>query len=156
MRLARAVAPEHAGTPVEAEPALTEDAVRLAAARPGPEAAGRLAEASGRSREALELAVRAWEFGGAPALRVLEEGEPLDAKAAARARAALDAAWEESGRPAFRAARGRWTLPDEGVQVRYAPDGRWWPYRKERGRWSPAGPPVLDPAQALALARAGE
>lgn len=155
-RLARAVAPDHAGTPVESEPALTEDAVRLAVARPGPEAAGRLAEASGRSRETLELAVRAWEFGGAPALRVLEENEPLGAKAAARARAALDAAWEESGRPAFRADRGRWTLPDEGVQVRYSPDGRWWPYRKERGRWSPAGPPVLDPSQALALARAGE
>ncbi|MFD6133205.1 hypothetical protein ACFWF5_28740, partial [Streptomyces diastaticus] len=31
--------PGHADSPVEAEPSLAEDAVRLAAARPGPEAA---------------------------------------------------------------------------------------------------------------------
>lgn len=155
-RLARAVAPGHADSPVEAEPSLAEDAVRLAAARPGPEAAARLADASGRSRESLELAVRAWEFGGAAALRVLEEDEPPGTEAAARARAALDSAWEEAERPTLRAARGRWSLPAEGVQVRYAPDGRWWPYRKERGRWAPAGPPALDPAQALDSARAAE
>ncbi|MFD5025199.1 SWF or SNF family helicase [Streptomyces sp. NPDC058373] len=152
--LARAVAPGHAETPVEAALPLGADAVRLAAARPGAEAAQRLADASGRSREGLALAVWAWEFGGATALRVLEEDQPLTTETAARARAALDAAWEEGERPAFRAARGRWTLPDEGVQVRSAPDGRWWPYRKERGRWAPVGPPVRDPAQALALARA--
>lgn len=37
-----------------------------------------------------------------------------------------------------------------GAQLRYGQDGRWWPYRKEQGRWTPAGPADPDPAAALA------
>ena len=44
----------------------------------------------------------------------------------------------------------RWTVVGSDAQLRYGPDGRWWPYAKERGRWVPAGPAEDDPAAALA------
>jgi hypothetical protein len=116
----------------------------------------RLAEGSGRDREGLALAVRAWEYGGVPALDVLEAEWAVEAETLARARAALESAWEEDERPPLRASRNRWTVIGGRTQVRLAPDGRWWPYRKERGRWVPAGPASQDPATALGLAEGQE
>ncbi|MEV0177132.1 SWF or SNF family helicase [Streptomyces sp. NPDC050803] len=136
----------------EAGLAPAEDAVRLAAGGPVPTVAERLAGGSGRSRERLALAVRAWEVGGAAALSVLEEEWPVEGEAAARARAALESAWDEDERPALRAQGNRWTVVGAPSQVRLGRDGRWWPYRKERGRWVPAGGPAQDPATALASA----
>ena len=49
-----------------------------------------------------------------------------------------------------RATAGRW--PARRRQLRLGRDGRWWPYRKERGRWVPAGTAAQDPATALASA----
>lgn len=139
------------------EPTVAEDAVRLAAAHPERHIFGRLAEGSGRDREGLALAVRAWEHGGAAALTVLEDEWTPDAETTARARAALEAAWEPDERPALKAARARWTVSGVPAQLRLGRDGRWWPYRKERGRWAPAGPATSDPASALAMAlEAGE
>ncbi len=43
-------------------------------------------------------------------------------------------------------------MADGTAQLRYGPDGRWWPYRKDGGRWIPAGPASDDPAGALAEA----
>ncbi|WP_190014862.1 hypothetical protein [Streptomyces lucensis] len=83
-----------------------------------------------------------------------EEWEPEDA-ALARARAALERAWETGDRPAFRRSGDRWTAPDEQVQLRLGRDGRWWPYRREDGRWAPAAGAYRDPATALASARFG-
>ncbi|OAH10505.1 SWIM zinc finger family protein [Streptomyces jeddahensis] len=164
--LAEALAPDHERQPVHPGLSADQDAVRLAAADPGAEITARLASASGRGRDGLALAVRAWRYGGAAALSVLDEAWTPDAEELARARAALESAWDEDERPELRGARNRWTVAGAqpadaravGVQaqVRLGRDGRWWPYRKERGRWTPAGPAAADPATALAVATGSE
>ncbi|MFZ3572014.1 SWF or SNF family helicase [Streptomyces sp. BH097] len=148
--LADALAPGHEQRDALPELTVAQDAVRLAAASPAQHIGTRLAEIGGRGREGLALAVRAWEYGGAAALDVLDEEWAPDADGLARARAALDAAWDDDERPALKAARGRWSTTDGQAQLRLGRDGRWWPYRKQRGRWSPAGPATSDPASALA------
>ncbi|MFE1315522.1 SWF or SNF family helicase [Streptomyces sp. NPDC058755] len=115
----------------------------------------RLAEGSGRGGDGLASAVRAWRVGGAAALAVLDEEWQVEGAALARARAALEAAWEEDERPSFRPAGNRWTVPAEGIQLRLGQEGSWWPYREEGGRWVPAGGADRDPATALAAARLG-
>ncbi|MGV9883047.1 SWIM zinc finger family protein [Streptomyces sp. NPDC003006] len=154
--LADALAPGHEGHAVEDELTVSEDAVRLAAAAPGPAVEARLAAASERGRDGLALAVRAWRYGGRAALRVLDEEWTPKEDVLARARAALEAAWDEGERPQLRAARNRWTVIGADVQLRHGRDGRWWPYRKERGRWTPAGPAAHDPATALVMASGNE
>ncbi|MDQ1043429.1 SWF or SNF family helicase [Streptomyces sp. V4I2] len=139
----------------EAELAVAQDAVRLAAGSPGEAVLDRLADGSGRGREQLALAVRAWRHGGAAALSVCEEEWTVEGESLARARAALDSAWEEEERPTLRATANRWTVDGANGQVRLGRDGRWWPYRKEGGRWVPAGGAAQDPATALASAAAG-
>ncbi|MER6288614.1 SWF or SNF family helicase [Streptomyces sviceus] len=129
-----------------------QDAVRLAVAAPGQALAERLAVGSGRDPRSLADATRAWELGGADALSVLEEQWEPSGAALARARAALDSAWDEDERPSLAADGNRWTVVDAPAQVRLGRDGRWWPYRKEEGRWLLAGPAALDPATALASA----
>lgn len=153
--LTEALAPGHAREPVAAEPTAAQDAVRLAAAGPGPAVTARLASGSGRSADAMALAVRAWECGGAAALAVLEEEWAVPPDVLARARAAMDSSWDDDERPAFRVAGHRWTLTGSGAQLRLDRDGRWWPYSKEGGRWTPAGPAALDPASALATMTGG-
>ncbi|OIJ93752.1 SWF or SNF family helicase [Streptomyces sp. MUSC 14] len=136
-------------------PVLTaaQDAVRLACAAPAGSVTDRLAEGCGRGREGLTAAVRAWRTGGAAALAVLDEERPVRGAALARARVALEAAWEADELPSFDRNGNQWTVPGEGVQLRLDPDGRWWPYRDEDGRWIPVGGPDPDPAAALAVAR---
>ncbi|WP_030865579.1 SWF or SNF family helicase [Streptomyces sp. NRRL S-37] len=150
--LARALQDGHERQPVEPEPAVARDAVRLAAGEPGGAVAERLAEGSGRGREGLALAVRAWRHGGTAALAVLDEEWTVDGERLARARAALDSAWEEDERPVLRARANRWTVAGAPVQLRLDREGHWWPYREERGRWVPAGDSSQDPATALATA----
>lgn len=153
--LAEALAPGHGQRPVPAGLTPEQDAVRLAAcARPEPWIANRLATGSGRRRTGLPAAVRAWQYGGAAALAVLDEEWTPDAAALARARTRLAGAWEEDEAPRLRADRNRWTSADGTVQLRYGRDGRWYPYRKENGRWVPAGPCDEDPAAAWADAAA--
>ncbi|MEU9201581.1 SWF or SNF family helicase [Streptomyces sp. NPDC048332] len=153
--LAEALAPGHGQQPVPAGLTPQQDAVRLAAeAHPEPWIVNRLAAGSGRQRAGLPSAVRAWRYGGAAALAVLDEEWAPDATALARARTRLAAAWEEDEAPGLRAERNRWTSADGTVQLRYGRDGRWYPYRKESGRWTPAGPCDEDPASAWADATA--
>ncbi|MFE4588473.1 SWF or SNF family helicase [Streptomyces laurentii] len=138
-----------------AEPGLTadQDAVRLAAGSPAVWITTRLADGSGRTREELELAVRAWGFGGAAALAVLEGRWAPDTEALRRAEARLATAWDADDRPVLRgSAPARWTVVGGDGQLRLGEDGRWWPYREEDGRWIPAGPAAHDPAAALATA----
>lgn len=153
--LADALAPGHRDTAPDEPLTVGQDAVRLAADA-GPDAdvraLTRLAEGTGRDREALRLAVRAWQLGGPAGLSVLEEEWTPRAETAARARADLETAWDDDVRPALRATRNRWTATGARAQLRLGRDGRWWPYRKERGRWAPAGPAAHDPATALAAA----
>ncbi len=131
-----------------------QDAVRLAAGDPGREVADRLADGSGRGREGLATAVRAWRHGGTAGLSVLDEEWRVEGETLARARAALESAWDTGERPELRARGNRWTVAGTPVQLRLGRDGRWWPYRKERGRWQPAGGAAQDPATALASATA--
>ncbi|GAA2248349.1 hypothetical protein GCM10010232_39620 [Streptomyces amakusaensis] len=151
--LSEALAPGHGDQPVEQVLTPDQDAVRMAAAAPGPVIVRRLASATGRGRAELDLAVRAWRSGGTSALAVLDGEWTPGPEALARASSVLDTAWEETDRPRLRAsAPGRWTVTGSEAQLRLGEDGRWWPYRKERGHWSPSGPGSHDPAAALAEA----
>jgi hypothetical protein len=150
--LAGALSPGHAQDAPEAGLTVHQDAVRLAAGEVTDAVAGRLAEGSGRRPEALATAVRAWRQGGAAALSVLEEEWAPDGATRARARAALDTAWDGDERPVLRERGNRWTVVGAPRQLRLGRDGRWWPYREEHGRWVPAGEPARDPATALAAA----
>ncbi|MFF0228099.1 SWF or SNF family helicase [Streptomyces sp. NPDC004629] len=136
----------------EAELTVGQDAVRLAGGAPAGALAHRLANGSGRDTQGLATAVRAWRHGGAEALAVLDEEWQVEGGTLARARAALDAAWDKDDRPALTRAGNRWTAQGAGVQVRLGRDGRWWPYLL-RGHWIPAGHAARDPATALAAAR---
>ncbi|MET8901556.1 SWF or SNF family helicase [Streptomyces sp. NPDC004538] len=153
--LAEALRGGHQQQAAGREATASQDAVRLAAGEPGPDALRRLGEGSGRTPEALAVAVGAWRLGGVTALSVLEEEWAPEGEALARARAALESAWEDGERPSLRARGNRWTVVGEPRQLRLDHDGRWWPYFKERGRWVPVGGPVQDPATALASATLG-
>jgi hypothetical protein len=52
----------------------------------------------------------------------------------------------------LKAWRGRITLGDTGLQLRYGPDSRWYPYGREGGEWWPCTPADHDPVAALAAA----
>ncbi|MGW4029628.1 SWIM zinc finger family protein [Streptomyces sp. NPDC004838] len=149
--LAEALAAGHERRPPEAELTLDQDAVRMAASAPGPVVSSRLAAGTGRQRAELDLAVRAWLTGGPAGLAVLGDGWTPEPEALARAAVALEEAWDAGERPRLRAAgAGRWTVVGAEAQLRLGRDGRWWPYRREKGRWAPAGPGDQDPAGALA------
>jgi uncharacterized Zn finger protein len=157
--LTEALSPRHGIQPPEPELNQDQDAVRLASAAPSPAIADRLAAGTARQRAELELAVSAWQFGGVAALSALEEEWTPEPEVIARATTALAEAWEEADRPQLRAAGpARWTVVGAEAQLRLGRDGRWWPYRKSRGRWAPAGPADHDPAAALAgvLGETGE
>ncbi|THA82623.1 SWF or SNF family helicase [Streptomyces sp. A0592] len=167
--LAEAVAPGHADRAVPAALTQAQDAVRLTREADDVRVRSRLAAATGRSRADMELAVLAWGFGGAPGLAALEDDWTPDRAALARARAALAAAWSDAetgggagdaigevggggtggGAPVLRRVRARWTQAGAGRQIRLGREGRWWPYRREEGRWIPSGPSAPDPASAL-------
>ncbi|NEC34823.1 SWF or SNF family helicase [Streptomyces rubrogriseus] len=150
--LAEALRDGHGEHAVAPEPTPAQDAVRLAAGDAGPDVLDRLGDGSGRTREALAAAVRAWRLGGGAALSVLEEEWAVEGDTLARARAALESAWEEDDRPSLLARANRWTVVGAPHQLRLDRQGRWWPYRREHGRWVPVGGPSQDPATALASA----
>ncbi|MFF6994349.1 SWIM zinc finger family protein [Streptomyces sp. NPDC008313] len=133
---------------------LWQDAVRLAAARPGSglTAATRslyqsLASAAGRTPGDLARAVAAWRQGGYEALTVLEEPWDPPAGRFDRARPLLRAA----DLPAFRPWRNHLTHPHGHVQLRLGQGGLWYAYESEPGQddWWPRGTPDLDPVGAL-------
>ncbi|MFJ7175200.1 SWIM zinc finger family protein [Streptomyces massasporeus] len=131
-----------------------QDAVRLAAARPGAGlTAGTralyssLATAAGRTPSELARAVAAWRQGGPEGLAVLEEAWDPPAGRFDRARPLLLAA----DLPAFRPWRNHLTHPQGHVQLRLGRDGLWYAYESEPGHddWWPRGTPDLDPVGAL-------
>ncbi|MEU8969450.1 SWIM zinc finger family protein [Streptomyces monashensis] len=133
---------------------LWQDAVRLAAARPGSglTAATRtlyatLATAVGRTASDLARAVAAWRQGASAGLAALEEPWDPPAGRFDRARPLLLAA----DLPAFRPWRNRLTHPQGHAQLRLGRDGLWYAYESEPGRddWWPRGTPDLDPVGAL-------
>jgi len=137
-----------------AELTLWQDAVRLAASRPGSglTAATRalyssLASATGRTPADLARAVAAWRQGGFEALGVLEEPWDPPAGRFDRARPLLLAA----DLPAFRPWRNHLTHPQGHAQLRLGRNGLWYAYESEPGHddWWPRGTPDLDPVGAL-------
>ncbi|WUE67545.1 SWIM zinc finger family protein [Streptomyces europaeiscabiei] len=137
-----------------AELTLWQDAVRLAAARPGSGLTATtralyssLAAATGRSPAELARAVAAWRQGGLEGLAVLEEPWDPPAGRFDRARPLLLAA----DLPAFRPRRNHLTHPRGHVQLRLGRDGLWYAYESEPGHddWWPRGIPDLDPVGAL-------
>ncbi|MFE6364655.1 SWIM zinc finger family protein [Streptomyces sp. NPDC057806] len=137
-----------------AELTLWQDAVRIAAARPGSglTAGSRalyasLASAADRTPADLARAVAAWRQGGEAGLTVLEEPWDPPAGRFDRARPLLMAA----DLPAFRPWRNRLTHPRGHVQLRLGRDGLWYAYESEPGHedWWPRGTPDLDPVAAL-------
>ncbi|MFD5400385.1 SWIM zinc finger family protein [Streptomyces griseorubiginosus] len=133
---------------------LWQDAVRLAAARPGSGlTAGTralyvsLAAATGRTPADLARAVAAWRQGGLEGLAVLEEPWDPPAGRFDRARPLLLAA----DLPPFRPWRNHLTHPRGHVQLRLGRDGLWYAYESEPGHddWWPRGTPDLDPVGAL-------
>ncbi|WP_210584758.1 SWIM zinc finger family protein [Streptomyces sp. GESEQ-35] len=151
---ARAHALLSSGRDPVAELTLWQDAVRLAAARPGSglTAATRalyssLASAAGRTQAELARAVAAWRQGGLAGLAVLEDPWDPPAGRFDRARPLLLAA----DLPAFRPWRNRLTHPRGHVQLRLGREGLWYPYESEPDHddWWPRGTPDLDPVGAL-------
>ncbi|MGW3139764.1 SWIM zinc finger family protein [Streptomyces sp. NPDC001139] len=151
---ARAHALLSTGRDPVAELTLWQDAVRVAAARPGSglTAATRslyasLAAASGLTPAELARAVAAWRQGGPEGLAVLEEPWDPPAGRFDRARPLLLAA----DLPAFRPWRNHLTHPRGHVQLRLGRDGLWYAYESEPGHddWWPRGTPDLDPVGAL-------
>ncbi|MDX3691478.1 SWIM zinc finger family protein [Streptomyces europaeiscabiei] len=137
-----------------AELTLWQDAVRLAAARPGSGLTATtralyssLAAATGRTPAELARAVAAWRQGGLEGLAVLEEPWDPPAGRFDRARPLLLAA----DLPAFRPRRNHLTHPRGHVQLRLGRDGLWYAYESEPGHddWWPRGVPDLDPVGAL-------
>ncbi|MEG3626763.1 SWIM zinc finger family protein [Streptomyces poriticola] len=133
---------------------LWQDAVRLAAARPGSGLTATtramyatLATATGRTTADLARAVAAWRQGGPAGLAVLEEAWDPPAGRFDRARPLLLAA----DLPAFRPRRNTLTHPRGHTQLRLGRDGLWYAYESEPGRddWWPRGTPDLDPVGAL-------
>ncbi|MFJ4770202.1 SWIM zinc finger family protein [Streptomyces uncialis] len=133
---------------------LWQDAVRIAAARPGSglTAASRalyasLAEATGRTVPDLGRAVAAWRQGGSEGLAVLETPWDPPAGRFDLARPALLAA----ALPVFRPWRNQLTHPGGHAQLRLGRDGLWYAYESEPGEddWWPRGTPDLDPVGAL-------
>jgi uncharacterized Zn finger protein len=133
---------------------LWQDAVRLAAARPGSGlTAGTralyssLARGAGRTPADLARAVAAWRQGGLDGLAVLEEVWDPPAGRFDRARPLLLAA----DLPAFRPRRNHLTHPRGHIQLRLGRDGLWYAYESEPGHddWWPRGTPDLDPVGAL-------
>ncbi|MEW1824798.1 SWIM zinc finger family protein [Streptomyces sp. NPDC088196] len=133
---------------------LWQDAVRLAAARPGSGLTvttralyASLAKATGRTAADLARAVAAWRQGGVEGLAVLEEPWDPPAGRFDRARPLLLAA----DLPAFRPWHNHLTHPHGHVQLRLGQDGLWYAYESEPGHedWWPRGTPDLDPVGAL-------
>ncbi|MFF3482726.1 SWIM zinc finger family protein [Streptomyces sp. NPDC002701] len=133
---------------------LWQDAVRLAATRPGSGLTATtrafyasLAAAAGRTPADLARAVAAWRQGGLEGLAVLEEPWDPPAGRFDRARPLLLAA----DFPAFRPWHNHLTHPRGHIQLRLGHDGLWYGYESEPDHddWWPRGTPDLDPVGAL-------
>lgn len=109
----------------------------------------RLIGAFGFEPMQMVRSIRAWRFGGSAGLETLEEPWTPPSDEFSRAQASLASGWDEEEPPAFKTWRNRWTFTEHDAQLRYGRDGRWYPYRRLDGEWSPAGRPSSDPVAAL-------
>lgn len=119
-----------------------QDAVRLAT--DFPELTASLAEATGRPNE-VALGIRAWTYGGAPGLDVLEHTWTPDPADLARARTELLAADDEL---TIELTGNHITIGTD-TQLRLDHHGHWHPYRLTDSTWTPVAPATADPVTAL-------
>lgn len=134
------------------------DTVRRAARASGdPHIVDRLLNGSDQARARLARASAAWKHGGQPALAVLDGGQvpPRAAESMARERLLTRPLPGLSGPPLLRRTGGRLQLVGRDVEVRYGPDGRWYPFSKQSGQWRPTGPPSEDAVEAVRRALLG-
>lgn len=134
------------------------DTVRRAARASGdPHIVDRLLNGSDQARARLARASAAWKHGGQPALAVLDGGQvpPRAAESMARERLLTRPLPGLSGPPLLRRTGGRLQLVGRDVEVRYGPDGRWYPFSKQSGQWWPTGPPSEDAVEAVRRALLG-
>ncbi|WP_217145935.1 SWIM zinc finger family protein [Streptomyces sp. AC627_RSS907] len=128
------------------------DTVRRAARADGdPRVVGRLLNSSVQARARLARASAAWKYGGQAALAVLDGGQvpPRAAATTAREQLLTRPLPDLPGPPLLRRTGGRLQLVGHGVELRYGPDGHWYPFRKQSGQWWPAGPPSQDALEAV-------
>ncbi|WP_405719120.1 SWIM zinc finger family protein [Streptomyces sp. NBC_00046] len=128
------------------------DTVRRAARADGdPRVVGRLLNSSEQARARLARASAAWKHGGQPALAVLDGGQvpPRAAETAAREQLLTRPLPGLPGPPLLRRTGGRLQLVGHDIELRYGPDGHWYPFRKQSGQWWPAGPPCQDAVEAV-------
>ena len=128
------------------------DTVRRAARADGdPGVVGRLLNSSDQARAQLARASAAWKHGGRPALAVLDGGQvpPRAAETAAREQLLTRPLPGLPGPFLLRRTGGRLQLVGHDVELRYGPDGHWYPFRKQSGQWWPAGPPSRDAVEAV-------
>ncbi|WP_405803175.1 SWIM zinc finger family protein [Streptomyces sp. NBC_01187] len=138
------------------ELSMEHDIIRLAATHPrltgrrtlSPLFAG-LARTAGCTAPELARAAAAWRQGEAAGLTVLEEDWDPPAGDFDRARSILAAAGISVS-----IRRNHLTHTTRLLQLRYGPDGRWYPYRadSEDGEWWPEGPSAADPLTAMSAA----
>lgn len=134
------------------------DTVRRAARADGdPRVVGRLLNNSDQARAGLARASVAWRYGGEPALAVLDGGHvpPRAAETAARERLLTTPLPGLSRPPSLRRTGGRLQLVGHEIELRYGPDGLWYPFRKKSGQWWAAGRPSPDAVEAVLPILAG-
>jgi uncharacterized Zn finger protein len=122
---------------------MREDTVRMAATQADTQVVRRLRADQGPE---FDRAARAWFYGGAEGLAVLDTPWTPPKKAMTRARFAWADAWPGEDLPALEVSKNRCTASGYHLQLRLGRDGRWYPYREEAGEWWPAGQPDADPA----------
>lgn len=122
-----------------------DDLVRLAATTPPAEIFTRLCWSAHRTPASLTRAARAWTYGGAAAMEILDTAWDPDPSYLRAVREEIKRTWEAERAPAIRIT-GNWlTVTGHDAQVRLGTGGHlWYPYRKKYGTWWPAGFPHRD------------
>jgi len=134
---------------------LDHDLVRLAAGGPPTEILHRLSWSSHRTPAALARSARAWQYGGAAALKILDQPWDPDPNYLRGVREEIKRAWDGERAPGVRISGSWLTVIGHDAQLRLGADGLWYPYRKKHGAWWPAGPPHCDVAAVLSDLQAG-
>lgn len=127
-----------------------DDLVRLAAAGPPTAIFQRLSWSSHRTPAALARSARAWQYGGAAALKVMDQQWDPDPNYLSTAREEIKQAWDGERAPGVRIARNWLTVLGHDAQLRLGADGYlWYPYRKKHDTWWPVGFPHRDVTAVL-------
>lgn len=132
-----------------------DDLVRLAAGRPPTEIFHRLSWGSRRTPATLARSSRAWQYGGAAALKVLDQPWDPDPNYLRAVREEIKHAWGSERAPGIRISRSWLTVIGHDAQLRLGADGLWYPYRKKHGTWWPDGHSDKDVTAVLSDLLAG-